>query len=80
MGPMMANNRVVAHDTALQTIRTEQSKNSFQIKLPFAVDPYFCSRDDYGRNGRAEGITIGIYHHESPDYQQANQYVWILDV
>ena len=72
--------RVQAHETALETIADDQRDVRFSIKLPFKVDNYFCNRDDYGNRDAAEGVSIGIYQHEDPAYQAANQCIWILHV
>jgi hypothetical protein len=80
MEPMRATACVTGHEVALNTIRPLQMAIKTIIDLPFAVDTQFCSHDDYGRPGHADGISIGVYRHDDPDYQRNNQFVWILHV
>ena len=80
MPTMAITARVQAHETALEEVRKEQAKVDFRIKSPVKVDRHFCARDDCGRAGQGEGMSIGIYQHENPDYVAAQQLVWILHV
>ena len=80
MGPMRATNRVQGHENALLNVRAQQSKVVDVIDTLFPCDSFFCTRDDYGRDGRCQGISIGVYRHHDPGMQVANQHVWILHI
>ena len=82
IAPTLAMSRVNSHETALSSIRNSESRGNFEveIKLPFAVDPYFCTRDDYGVDGAARGSSIATYRHENANFHAANQFVWVLHI
>jgi hypothetical protein len=72
--------RVQGHRDALETIRALQKESLFTVALPQPVDSNFCTRDDWGRSNRVDGISIGVYQHENNTFQPAHQHVWILHV
>lgn len=77
---MIAASRVQAHHTALEEVRPKQQEKIRHIPLLFEVDHHFCGRDDWGRENRALGMSIGLYCHDDAAMQAANQYVYILHV
>lgn len=76
--PLLATARTQAHESALvSSIRKNQTPVIFKMKLPFAVDEYFCGRNEFGNMvPGATGIDIAFYDHESDDLP--NQFVWML--
>ena len=82
IAPTSAMARVNSHDTCLTNIRHSESRGNYEVEinLPFAVDPYFCTRDDYGVDGAARGSSIATYRHENAGFHAANQFVWVLHI
>ena len=66
---------VNSHDTAPTAIRNSEGRGHFEVEipLPFAVDPFFCSRDDYGVDSAAQGSSNATYRHENAGFKTANQ-------
>jgi len=74
-------NRVTSHQTKLdESIKEQQRKITKYIKLPHAVEPVFCTRDDWGWDNAAPALSIGMYQHQDDNLHQNNQYVWILHI
>lgn len=77
---MAAASRVQAHRTALEEVLPRQQEKVHHINLPFEVDRNFCRRDDWGRENRAHGLSIGLYRHDDANMRHNQQYVYILHV
>ena len=75
-----ATSRVTAHRDAIEHMSDDEKNPSFEIDLPFKVDPYFCRRDDFGIDNVGHGLDIGVYRHQDANFQANNQYVWILHI
>ena len=72
--------RVTAHEDTLEAMTEDEKKLTFEVDLPFQVEPFFTTRDDWGNEGMMEGVQICVYAHEDPNFQAANQVVWIMHV
>ena len=76
----MATARATAHSSVLENLSEDEKSPTFEIPLPFKVDPYFCRRNDFGIDNAGHGIDIGVYRHEDTNFQANNQYVWLLHI
>ena len=77
----LAMNRVSSHQKEVNRIYSKnEGKLVFEIDLPIDVDKHFCRRNDYGRDGAAQGLSIATYRHHIPVMQQADQLVYILHI
>lgn len=72
--------RVQAHRTALEQVRVDQVEKVRHIPLKEKCDRHLTTRDDWGRENRADGVCIAMYRHDHPDFIANNQFVWILHV
>lgn len=79
---LSASSRVQSHENELiDSGELAKQKEIVEfIDLPFPCDTSFCTRDDWGRPNLQQGVTIGMYGHDSADFRSNNQHVWILHV
>ena len=76
----MATARATAHSSVLENLSEDKKSPTFEIPLPFKVDPCFWRRNDFGIDNAGHGIDIGVYRHEDTNFQANNQYVWHLHI
>ena len=78
---LSAMSRVIGHEEVLEgSIHEKQKVITHNISLPFAVEPAFTSRNDWGREGQAAGLSVCMYRHDDEELNNNNQLVWILHI
>ena len=74
----MVTARVTVHRDTLEAMSKDEKNVQFEIPLPFHVQPYVCRGDNLGVENAREGMDVGVYRHEEPNFQANNQFVWML--